>query len=66
MEVEESWGRILSEVNKIEQRKEMVLIVGDLNKHIGNDELGVKDNHAKISHDREFIRDFTLGITIVK
>ena len=58
VEVEERWGRILKEVNKIEQRKEFTLIIGDLNKHIGCDDLGVKDNHGKVTFGGELIRGF--------
>ena len=35
--------------------------MGDLNKHIGNDELGVKDNHSKISFGGKCIRDLLSG-----
>ena len=54
-EVEERWGRILSEIYKIEARNEAVLMIGDLNKHVGNDELGILNNHEKISHGGELI-----------
>ena len=48
-EAEEKWGNILTEIGKIEGRKENMILVGDMNKHIGDDELGVPSNHAKIS-----------------
>ena len=57
-EIEDRWGRILGEIFKIEARGEMILIVGDLNKHVGNDEFGVQDNHEKISFGGELIRGF--------
>ena len=60
-EIEERWGRILNEILKLESRNEFILIVGDLNKHIGNDELGVKDNHSKISFGGKYIRDLLSG-----
>ena len=45
VEVAERWERILAEIMKITRRNELLLIIGDLNKHIGNDELGVTGNH---------------------
>ena len=55
-EVQDRWGRILTEVKKIEQRNELMLIIGDLNKKIGNDAFGVKDNHATITPGGELVR----------
>ena len=55
-EVQDRWGRILAEVKKIEQRNELVLIIGDLNKKIGNNAFGVKDNHATITPGGELVR----------
>jgi hypothetical protein len=49
IEIEERWGRILKEIKKIEHRNELVLIIGDMTKHIGCDDLGVKGSHPKIS-----------------
>ena len=57
-EVEDRWGRILAEICKIERRKELILILGDMNKHIGNDDLGVSGNHSKISSGGELLRGF--------
>ena len=33
------------------------LLVGDLNKHVGNDDLGVKGNHKKIFNGGHLVRD---------
>ena len=55
-EVESRWLRIMEEVVKIENRHEACILIGDMNKHIGNDEYGVKDNHEKISSGGELIR----------
>ena len=57
-EAEEKWMRLLNEINSIQKRKEHLLIIGDMNKHIGNDELGVAGNHPKISSGGELIRGF--------
>ena len=54
--VEERWGRILQEIGKIEARNEAILLIGDLNKHIGNDALGVPGNDEKISFGGELVR----------
>ena len=48
--------RIYNEIVKIENRRENCIILGDMNKHIGCDELGVKNNHPRISFGGELIR----------
>ena len=58
IDIEERWGRILKEIKKIEHRNELVLLIGDMNKHIGCDELGVKGSHSKISFGGELVRGF--------
>ena len=55
-EIQERWGRLLNEIKKIEKRNELILIIGDLNKHIGCDSYGVKGNHNKISFGGELVR----------
>ena len=57
-EVEERWARLLKEIKKIEMRKESLCLIGDMNKHIGADDLGVSGNHEKITHRGQLIRDF--------
>ena len=37
-------------------RKENVVFIGDMNKKVGNDHLGVKDNHSQVSRGGEYIR----------
>ena len=56
IEIENRWIRIYNEIVKIDKRNEAVIIVGDLNKKIGNDDLGVKNNHPKISFGGELVR----------
>ena len=46
----EGWTQILAELGKIEARKEVALVVGDLNRAVGNNELGVKGNTNKVSY----------------
>ena len=50
------WAEILEELIKIKNRNEQVLLIGDMNKHIGNDELGIRDNHSKISRGGPYVR----------
>ena len=38
--------------------EEPVIIIGDMNAHVGNDEYGVPGNHAKINHNGMMWRDF--------
>ena len=35
-EIEERWCRLVAEVRKIENRKESFLLVGDMNRHLGD------------------------------
>ena len=55
--VYEAWNRLSEELFKIVAKQESVLLIGDLNKHIGNDELGVPGNHGKISFGGHLVRD---------
>jgi hypothetical protein len=55
--VVESWGKILKELCLIQMRGEAVLIVGDLNRAVGADEFGVKDNKEKISYGGHLVRE---------
>ena len=49
-------GQGFREIVKIENRNEACILIGDLNKHIGCDETGVKGNHQKVSVGGEFIK----------
>ena len=53
-DIEDKWFRIISEIKKIELLGEHVLLIGDMNKHVGNI---VKDNHEKMSHGGKLIRE---------
>ena len=53
----ESWGRILKELSLIEARGEGVLILGDLNRGVGSDELGVPGNSPTVSYGGRLVRD---------
>ena len=51
---DEKWNEILHEINKIEARDEAILLLGDINKHLGQ---LIKGNHEKVSHGRKHIED---------
>ena len=53
----DSWGRIKKELALIEARGEAVLILGDLNRAVGADMLGVAGNKPDISYGGKLVRD---------
>ena len=53
----ESWGRIKKELALIEARGEAVLIIGDLNRAVGCDDLGVEGNAPDLSYGGKLVRD---------
>ena len=53
-EIEEFWNTIIEEVNKIKNNKEDVLIVGDLNVHVGN---AIPNNKDKVNIGGKILRD---------
>ena len=57
-DIEKGWLRLEAEITEIETRNEAILIMGDLNKAIGNDDLGVKGNKKKTSKGGRLIRNF--------
>ena len=60
-EVENSWYRMMKDVTEIEERNEAVIIIGDMNRSVGNDEYGIKGNKNKISHGGQLIRNMIQG-----
>jgi hypothetical protein len=48
-EVEERWLRICNHLKVIEDRNEEVILLGDMNKLIGNDKYGVEGNNPKVT-----------------
>ena len=56
-ESESKWQEVVDEIKKIEQRNESILIIGDLNKAVGNDHLGVRGSHGKITRGGNYIRE---------
>ena len=53
----EGCAEILKELTNIEARKELALLVGDLNRAVGRGELGIEGNSSKISYGGQLIRD---------
>ena len=49
-EILENWGRIKTEIDKIGDRNEFCLLIGDLNRAIGAGRLGIQGNRTKISY----------------
>ena len=53
----ERWTRLRKDLNSIRERGEMCLLLGDLNKHIGSDHLGVAGNHKKVTYGGQLVRE---------
>ena len=56
-EILKSWMRLREDLLQIEISGEAVLLVGDLNRAVGSDELGVTGNHSKVSYGGQLIRE---------
>ena len=54
-EIEERFNRLLGEITKIESEGELVILIGDFNKHIGD---LVQGNSSKVSYGGKLLRDF--------
>ena len=48
-EIEERWNRYLEKIAEIESKDENIILIGDLNKSIGNGEYGVNKNKSKVT-----------------
>ena len=53
-----SWMRLREDLEDIQSRGEAILILGDMNIHVGSDEWGVEGNHSKISYGGQLVREF--------
>ena len=54
----EKWGRMLEVIHSVLMKGESLVILGDLNRHVGSDHLGITGNHEKITYGGSLIRDF--------
>ena len=60
-ETEERWNRILEIVLKIETCQESIILIGDMNRAIGNGEFGVEGNTDRVSFGGKLIHKFLSG-----
>ena len=56
-EVRAKWGRLLKVLEEARLRGDHCLLVGDMNKQVGNDHLGVPGNHPEVTPGGQLIRD---------
>ena len=56
-EVLDSWLRLKREIEATLNRKEGIVLIGDFNRSIGNDHLGIKGNTNKITYGGEHLRE---------
>ena len=60
-EIEERWGRLLKIISRIELCNESLVLIGDMNKAIGNGQYGVKGNTSKVSFRGKLIHNLLSG-----
>ena len=53
--IDDKWDEVLQEIVKIEARGEQILLIGDMNKHLGS---LINKNHEKVSHGGKRIKEF--------
>ena len=51
----EKWARLTKILKDIEDREEEVILIGDLNKLVGNSQSGIKENNPKVSFGGKLI-----------
>ena len=56
-EQEARWGRLRKELETVRERGDLCFLVGDQNKHIGCDYLGVEGNLPRVSRGGALVRD---------
>ena len=54
-EIEERWLKICHHLKMIEDRNEEVILLGDMNKLVGNGDYGVSGNNAKVTYGGKLI-----------
>ena len=57
-EIRKNWYELVEEIVKIEAKGEKFILIGDLNKHIGD---LVKDNHRKVTMGGTLIRELLVN-----
>ena len=53
----EGWVQILKELSVMEDSQEAILMIGDWNRAVGDDELGVEGNKSQVSYEGGLIMD---------
>ena len=53
-EVEDRWYRIVTKLKKVEYKGEYSVVIGDMNKHVGDI---IEGNHEKVTHGGKLIRE---------
>ena len=53
----DKWGRVLEVVYDVLTKGESLILMGDMNRHVGSDHLGVANNHDKVTYGDSLIRD---------
>ena len=48
-EIEERWAKICNHLKVIEERNEEAILIGDMNKLVGNGPFGVENNNPKVT-----------------
>ena len=56
-EILDNWIRIKADIQEIKDREEGLVLIGDMNRAIGSDILGVQGNHATVSFGGTLIRE---------
>ena len=56
-DIEKSWLRLMKDVKDIETRNEATIIIGDMNRAIGDGQYGINGNKSKVSFGGGLIRN---------
>ena len=56
-EIDERWQRLLEKILRIETANESIILIGDLNKLVGNGEFGVQNNTEKVTYGGKLIHN---------
>ena len=59
-QIREGWERIAQEMTFWDEAGDAVMLTGDMNAHVGNDEWGIPGNHEKVSARGKEIRDLLM------
>ena len=57
-DIEERWQRILEKITRIKSLNEDIILLGDMNKHVGNGIYGIQGNIEKVSFGGKLVHRF--------